>query len=165
MKELFSSYWFSNLFSFQNEDTITISVEDVNERPTEIAMVAKRGGVGVDFETDQPVIMENTERGATVAQMVVLDPDLHEEMTVLLSSYVVAVGSMSCLSLTKVTALLSILSALSTPPPSPPRVVLDTRLQHDICRLSITIFWLPDENIFRAGNNFPLGFGQLIKTS
>ena len=106
-------------------------------------MVAKPGGVGVDFETDQPVIMENTERGATVAQLVVLDPDLHEEMTVLLSSYVVAVGSMSCLSLTKVTALLSILSALSTPlpPPTPPSsVVLDTRLQHDISRLSFTIF-------------------------
>ena len=103
-------------------------------------MVAKPG---VDFETDQPVIMENTERGATVAQLVVLDPDLHEEMTVLLSSYVVAVGSMSCLSLTKVTALLSILSALSTPlpPPTPPSsVVLDTRLQHDISRLSFTIF-------------------------
>ena len=99
-------------------------MEDVNERPTEIAVVAKPGGVGVDFETDQPVIMENTERGATVAQLVVLDPDLHEEMTVLLSSYVVAVGSMSCLSLTKVTALLSILSALSTPPLPPARPVL-----------------------------------------
>lgn len=102
-------------------------MEDVNERPREIKMVAKPGGVGVDFETDQPVIMEDTERGATVAQLVVLDPDLHEEMTVLLSSYVVAVGSMSCLSLTKVTALLTILSPLSTPlfrtPTPAPRVL------------------------------------------
>ena len=85
----------------------TISIEDVNEDPTEMTLVAKPGGTGVDFETDQPIIMENTERGATVAQLVVLDPDLQEEMTVLLSRSVVAVGTMSCLSLTKVTALVT----------------------------------------------------------
>ena len=77
-------------------------------------MVAKPGGAGVDFETDQPIIMENTEREATVAQLIVLDPDLHEEMTVLLSSSVVGVGSMSCLSLTKVTTIVAALCLPST---------------------------------------------------
>ncbi|XP_076442794.1 protocadherin-16-like [Babylonia areolata] len=85
-----------------SEETFTISVEDVNEAPTEMTMVPKQGGVGVDFEVDKPVIMEDTEMGFVVAQLVVLDPDLQEGMTVLLATNsVIDVGSMSCLSLTK----------------------------------------------------------------
>ncbi|KAL8601316.1 hypothetical protein ACOMHN_054610 [Nucella lapillus] len=85
-----------------NEDTFTISVENVNEGPTKMTIVSKQGGaVGAPFAVDQPVIAEDTETGSVVAQLVVHDPDLQEEMSILLSGSVISLGSMSCLSLTK----------------------------------------------------------------
>ncbi|KAK7488419.1 hypothetical protein BaRGS_00020393, partial [Batillaria attramentaria] len=84
-----------------NEANFILTVDDINERPTEMILTPKPGGAGVDFQTDNPVVLEGTPRGSTVAQLSVMDPDLQEEITVMLSQSVVSVDKMSCLTLTK----------------------------------------------------------------
>jgi hypothetical protein len=87
----------------QNNATITLKVDNVNEVPTSMKIISKLGGAGVNFEDDQPIIMENVAKGSTVAWLVVMDPDAQEEITVLVSELVVvSVGTMSCLPVSKV---------------------------------------------------------------
>lgn len=55
-----------------------------------------------DFETNLPVIGENTEVGSVIGQLVIIDPDKDEDISVIVLGKMISVDAPTCLTLTRV---------------------------------------------------------------
>ena len=78
----------------------TLNVINVNEAPYDLNMESAVGGA--DFPVNQPIITENSPRDSLIGRLVVLDPDVSDDVTFSTSSTDVVLYNQKCISLTRV---------------------------------------------------------------
>ena len=79
-----------------------IRVKDEDEKPSSLHLEPIRGENYLTFPVDQPIVNENEPEGTVIGQIVVIDPDFKEDISAATLNSLVGLGSMSCLTLTKV---------------------------------------------------------------